>query len=31
MKNNPKEAVLKIAEFLGEKFVVKLKEKMNFY
>ena len=26
MKNNPKEAVLKIAEFLGEEFVLKLKE-----
>jgi hypothetical protein len=26
MKNNSKEAVLKIAEFLGEEFVVKLKE-----
>jgi hypothetical protein len=26
MKNNPKEAVLKIAQFLGEEFVVKLKE-----
>jgi hypothetical protein len=26
MKNNPKDSVLKIAEFLGEKFVIKLKE-----
>ncbi len=26
MKNNPKDAVLKIAEFLGEVFVIKLKE-----
>jgi hypothetical protein len=26
MKNNPKDAVLKIAEFLGEEFVIKLKE-----
>jgi hypothetical protein len=26
MKNNPKKAVLKIAEFLGEEFLVKLKE-----
>jgi hypothetical protein len=26
MKKNPKEAVLKIAEFLGEEFVLKLKE-----
>ncbi len=26
MKNNPKEAVIKIAEFLGEEFLVKLKE-----
>jgi hypothetical protein len=26
MKNNPKDAVLKIAEFLGQEFVLKLKE-----
>jgi hypothetical protein len=26
MKNNPKEAVFKIAEFLGQEFLVKLKE-----
>ncbi len=26
MKTNPKDAVLKIAQFLGEEFVVKLKE-----
>jgi hypothetical protein len=26
MKNNQKDAVLKIAEFLGEEFVIKLKE-----
>jgi GGDEF domain-containing protein len=30
MKNNPKEAVLKIAQFLGEEFVVKLKENNEF-
>jgi hypothetical protein len=26
MKNNPKEAVLKIAQFLGEEFAIKLKK-----
>ncbi len=26
IKNNPKDAVLKIAKFLGEEFVVELKE-----
>jgi hypothetical protein len=26
MKKNPKEAILKIAEFLGKEFVLKLKE-----
>ncbi len=30
MKNNPKEAFLKIAEFLGEEFVFKLKENNEF-
>jgi hypothetical protein len=30
IKNNPKEAVLKIAEFLGEEFVLKLKENYDF-
>jgi hypothetical protein len=30
MKNNPKEAVLKIAEFLGEEFVLKLKANNEF-
>ncbi len=30
MKKNPKEAVLKIAEFLGEEFVIKLKENNEF-
>jgi hypothetical protein len=29
MKKNPKEAVLKIAQFLGEEFVIKLKENNN--
>jgi hypothetical protein len=30
MKNNPKEVVLKIAEFLIEEFVLKLKENYDF-
>jgi hypothetical protein len=30
IKNNLKEAVLKIAEFLGEEFVLKLKENNEF-
>jgi hypothetical protein len=30
MKNNPKDAVLKIAEFLGEEFVIKMKENNEF-
>ncbi len=30
IKNNPKYTVLKIAEFLGEEFVIKLKENNEF-
>jgi hypothetical protein len=30
MKTNPKDAVLKIAKFLGEEFVIKLKENNEF-
>jgi hypothetical protein len=30
MKNNPKKDVLKIAEFLGQEFVIKLKENNEF-
>jgi hypothetical protein len=30
VKNNPKDAVLKIAEFLGEEFVIKMKENNEF-